>query len=491
MVLSRRWLYSCGILLALFIALFLSGCGSDTKLEQGYYKEIVVKANGELIGKHKLSEKEAKKAGLTYYVTMDETNKDQVKKVTSVYNCDITSNRTWNIEGELWDSQFASLVITPQDNGFMKYEFLDAGGQGKEGFWGAYTIRYRIDPESKRATVAYLYDKSGNNKVISMGNYLCAAQMQFGYDKENRLIKITPADESGNQVRAELIGGKGLSSVHIGYDEKKKDRIQSISWVNAGGNLVMGDNWAKEEFSYDDKGRVIAKSYFRENGRPKETGISGTVYASDVLSTRSLANTLTGIKECLVSGGAVTKYTYEGDNWYPSKISCFGIGGQSFGDQSEIRLEYDPFGNVNRYSVYGADGLPRKFMEGENITGLGLEYDDWGQISREIFYQGENKTAIHKWNGAYCRSVAEIQFTYDERGRVTSESYFDANGVPNGIYFADFGVNKTIHKIFIDYDTREIVCYSVNGDEIHRERMWYKYSHYMIGEFGNGISKTA
>lgn len=465
------------------MTLAFSGCGSDDgKLHDGYYREVVMQANGQFIGKGKLSESDAAKAGIAYKVEMNKDHKDQVAKITSVYGDKSIRTSLWKTEGGLWTGDFATVSVTPQENGYVKYEFFDAGGNPCTGFFWANSIRFKQDEKSKQTTAAYLYNANGENKIEGLHSI---SQLLFEYDKNGRLNKITAADENGNPQEAASLGGGNARALLIKYDQKKENQINELMWVNAGGNAAKGSYWASERFTYDEKGRITEKSYFGADGNPIDVQYTRGMLSLDggVESPSELRRICQEFKAECLEAGAVTKYTYEGDSIFPSQVDFLGKSGQSYGlgggsHISTIKAAYDDKGNVIKYSAYGSDGTARGLVG--KIDTIGLTYDERGNISKVIYYHGDNAAPLDYWKFRN-HNVAEIQYTYDDHGRMISESYYDANGSP-----ADLQIYGKIkyQKTTYSYDDKGLrkkeAMYAQDGTEISTDPLKAIYGKYKV-----------
>lgn len=473
-------------LLALFLLVLCCGCSmgaDDGKLHDGYYREIVMSANGEFLPKGKLSESEAKKAGLVYKVEMDQDKKDQVKKITAEYQGTSTRTAVWKTTEGLWQGTFASVAITPQDNGYVQYTFFDAGGEKCKGYFDAYSIRFKKDDKTNTVKAAYLYNKDGENK-IGEDKKTGISQLLFSYDKENHLNKIGMANQDGNTVKATSLKGGNATALQIDYDKEKKDRITAISWVNDGGNLVKGPQWAKETFTYDEKGRLTEKAYFGTDDNPVEvkysTELLKVIYS--VKDPNELLKGLMAVKACCVEGGAVTRYTYDKDATLPSTIGFFGKSDQSYGMSdsaiSELDLTYDAAGNVTKFSTRGADGNAKAFSD--SIDTVALAYDERGSIAKTQYYHGDNATSLQ--TGLFKgRSVAEIDYTFDDHGWVASESYFDASGAPTDVkIYGALAYQKMTFTRKDDGSVDKVVRYAQDGTEIAGDALSVVYGKYKL-----------
>jgi len=476
-----RRLVLCAVAVCLLLVCFGCAGGSDDgKLHEGFYRDMTMTANGTFLPQGKLSEKEAMNAGVVYKVEMDKEHKDQPSKITAMYKGKTVRTTVWKTAEGLWEGTFASVTITPQDNGYVQYAFLDAGGEKCAGFFNAYSIRFKTDEKTKNVTAAYLYNKDGENQ-LGKDKKISVSQLLFTYDQSQRLSKISTANQDGASVKATALYGGNATALQIDYDKEKKDRISAISWVNEGGNLVKGLNWAKETFSYDEKGRLIEKAHFGADDNPIDVKNSSRLTAIYSLNRPAhLLNGLMEARECAITGGAVTRYTYDKDATSPSSVTFIGKSGQNYAmagnEIAEIDFEYDAAGNVTKFSTRGADGNLKTFSG--NIDTVSLAYDDSGNIAKETYYHGDNETAL-KGQKFESGSVAEIAYTYDDRGRVTSEEYFDASGAPTDLkVFGSLKYHKTTYTYKDDGSVEKTQRFSQDGDEVPADGVSAVYGTY-------------
>ena len=179
-------------LLCLTSILLLSGCsGGSDELQAGYYGQMVMQPNGNFIGKDKIDDKKAATSGLVYKVEMNEQKK--LSKITAMYN-ERPIDIGWFDTRHYQYSNFAVVALEYQD-GYVKYNFKDASMQPVTGYYGAYSLRYKLN-EKQIPTIAYCYDKDGEQKENADG----FAQMLFTYDDTGALIKVGYANSSGERV---------------------------------------------------------------------------------------------------------------------------------------------------------------------------------------------------------------------------------------------------------------------------------------------------
>lgn len=475
-------IFLMSILCVMTLAFAGCGDGADGKLHDGYYREVIMQPNGEFIGKGKLSESDVAKTGIAYKVEMSKDNKDQVAKVTSVYGDQSIRTTLWKMKGELWIGNFATIAVTPQENGYIKYEFFDAGGNPCAGFFWANSIRFKQDEKSKQVTAAYLYNENGENKIEGLHSI---SQLLFEYDKNGRLNKITAADENGNPQEAANLGGGNARALLIKYDQKKEDQISELTWVNAGGNATKGMYWASEQFTYDEKGRITEKAYFGADGNPIDVQYTRGMLSYDggIETPGELQRICREFKAGCLEAGAVTKYTYNENSMFPSQIDFLGKSGQSYGLESRnhissVKAEYDEKGNVIKYSTYGSDGTAKALLG--KIDTIGLTYDGQGNISKVVYYHGDNATPLDYWKFRN-HNVSEIQYTYDDHGRVASASYYDANGSPTDLQiYGKIKYQKTTYSYDDNGYQKEEAMYAQDGTEISADPLKAIYGKYKI-----------
>lgn len=479
MVLKKERIRTLLFFLLVMLMLLTIGCGRSAtgdKIGNGFYRHLTMTPNGEFIVSDKISDSQAEKAGYAYHVEMDKEHKDQISKITYVYNKNTIRTGRWKNSIDIWNGKFAIVTIKAQDNGYTKYSFSDATGEPMPGFYGAYSIRFKRD-DKKRVTTAYLYNKEGENSLKKSGNKI--AQLFFQYDEDNRLSRVMPADGDGNPVNTQFLSGGNATALQITYDKNKKERISSISWINQGENLVKGAYWATESYTYDDKGRIIEKAHSGTDGNLVNVKYAKHMYAIPYMSPNSMSELLSIMKLGELSAGAKTKYFYEGDSRYPSKIAFFGKTDQNYGieglDVSEFSIQYDDIGNIVKIKAVGPDGVEKAMNC--NISSIAFTYNNEGMISKESYYHGENMTPYTLYSFENS-SVSQVEFEYDDKGHVSSKSYFDANGSPTGLKL--FGA-KLYTKVTYSTDENghsKVKYFTEDGTEVSSDPLDLIYGTY-------------
>lgn len=180
-----------------------------------------------------------------------------------------------------------------------------------------------------------------------------------------------------------------------------------------------------------------------------------------------------------LSAGAKTKYFYEGDSRYPSKIAFFGKTDQNYGieglDVSEFSIQYDDIGNIVKIKAVGPDGVEKAMNC--NISSIAFTYNNEGMISKESYYHGENMTPYTLYSFENS-SVSQVEFEYDDKGHVSSKSYFDANGSPTGLKL--FGA-KLYTKVTYSTDENghsKVKYFTEDGTEVSSDPLDLIYGTY-------------
>lgn len=494
MVLQKERIRTLLFFLLVMLMLLIIGCGrsaSGDKIGNGFYRHLTMTPNGEFIVSDKIPDSQAEKAGYAYHVEMDKEHKDQISKITYVYNKNTVRTGRWKNSIDIWNGEFAIVTIKVQDNGYTKYSFSDATGEPMTGFYGAYSIRFKRD-DKKRVTAAYLYNKEGENSLIKCSTMHAnkIAQLFFQYDENNRLSRVMTADENGNPVSAGFLSGGNATALQITYDKNKKEKISSISWINQGENLVKGANWATESYTYDEKGRIIEKAHSGTDGNLVDIKYAKNMYVIPYMYPNSMSEVLNIMKLGELAAGAKTKYFYEGDSQYPSRIAFFGKTDQNYGigafNVSEFSIQYDDIGNIVKFKAVGPDGM-EKAMDC-NISSIVFAYNNEGMISKESYYHGENMTpyTLYKFENS---SISQVEFEYDDKGNVISKSYFDANGSPTGLKFFGVKLYTKVRYLIDENGHKKEHYYADDGTEVSSDPLDLIYGTYKFIQT-NDFSKS-
>ena len=433
-------------ILGVFVSVVVGGCsfsflGSADELQPGYYKQIVMQPNGKFITKEKISEKQALSSGLVYKVEFNEQKK--LSKITAMIN-QLPIDKEWFDTTYSCYGSFAVIELEYQD-GYIKYRFKNAQMQPKAGYYGAYSLRYKLD-EKQNPTIVYFYNKDNEQKE----NFMGFAQMLFTYDDKGHLAKIGYANSAGERVTTKWKE----------YEKqlKYKNHNLPIEISNHGKNgelMLDSSNKVRTTYKYDGKDRVVEIRYFGTDGSLKERDLP--YFRMD----RALGG---------IGAGAITKYKYEGDKNEPIEISFYSRDEQPFGiktidNTATIKIKYGEKGEIKEYSYFGTDGLARAVDNsklGKNVVAVKQEIDDFGNIIKIAYYNKDNNLQAEK-DG----KTAVIKLKYDEKRQKIEESYFDTN--QDAVEKVMYGQQK-YHKTVMEYDDTgkitKTIYYDTSGKEI-------------------------
>ena len=433
-------------ILGLFVSVLVGGCsfsflGMEDELQAGYYKQIVMQPNGKFIGRDKISEKQALSSGLVYKVDFNEQKK--LSKITAMIN-QLPIDKQWFDTTYSCYGNFAVIELEYQE-GYIKYNFKNAQMQPKAGYYGAYSLRYKLD-ENQNPTIAYCYDKDSEQKE----NFIGFAQMLFTYDDKGRLAKIGYANSAGERVTTKW------KEYEKQFKYEKHSSPIEISNHGKNGELMLNIfNQARNTYKYDGKDRLIEIRHF---------GTDGSLIEND-LPYFQMNRVLGGI-----GAGAITKYKYEGDQKEPIEISFYGKDEQPFGiktidNTAIIKIKYGEKGEIKEYSYFGTDGLARAIDSaklGKNVVAIKQDIDDFGNIIKIAYYNKDNNLQVEKDGKA-----AIIKLKYDENRQKIEESYFDAS--QEAVEKVMYGQQK-YHKTVMEYDDAgkitKTIYYDTNSKEI-------------------------
>ena len=448
------------IFMILFCVIFTAGCGNDSAQDNnflnpknlefepltssGYYANLKMQPNGNFLVRNKLTENQVQNAGVVYNVEFNEQNK--LTKITAMQGGTPISVEWQDIFNQKF--QFSSVTIEYTNNQ-KRYNFRNSRMAAAPGYYNAYTIGYKIGDNEKNPPVAYLYDKEGNQS--NMGNGY--AQMFFTYDSDGNLIKIAFADDGGNRVT----NTNGEYELQIKYDKKFNVPVEISNFGKDGSLKVAANGIAKTIFKLDDKGRIVEVDHFGSDEMLKDK--NNVIF--------ELNKSLTS-----VSAAAITRYTYDGETDRVKKISFLGKDEQAegikdWGNISSLEFTYTPEGWISSISSFATDDSPipiAKNLFGDNVVKLEMERDNFGNLSKMIFYGRENNPVTSANLGA-----AERRYRYDEKRRETGQEYYGTGGDKIEINDKGFNYHGFTKEYNDDDEITAIIYYDKNANEVRRE----------------------
>ena len=447
------------LLSSLMVMLVVSGCGKSginesgisentakyVELTQpGYYKGCIMQPDGKFFVREKVADEKADTSGLVYKVEMNDKNKPA--KISTMYGGTVISHNWQDTKGQSFN--ISSVTMEYQD-GYVKYNFRNTRAAAKPGYYGAYAIRYKID-DNNRAKVAYFYNKEGEQAATSLGY----AQMIFSYQDNGQLAKVGYAGIDGNRVTTV----KKEYETRFSYD---KAHVLPVSITNYGKDesmMVDSSTIAKITYDYDAEDRVVEIRHYGADENLKEKKTSYFVPRTIMQNT--------------ISAGAITKYSYEGHNRAPSRISFLGkdeqpVGVKSWGNIATLVMKYNDLGNMIELASMGPDDSPVALdtkLLGDNIVKLACSYDDKGNLSRMAFY-GRDDTLVL----ADKLKAAESKFKHDEKRRETEKAYFGTGEEPVNITLNGHTYHRVVKEYNDDDEVIALVYYDMSDNEVARD----------------------
>ena len=263
--------------------------------------------------------------------------------------------------------------------------------------------------------------------------------------KNGQVEKVVCRDENGCQVLAYVYDIQNDVTNIIFKDEKGDAQFYSSAYYSSNGieDLYGGrSNIQRMVLKFDDKGRVIERTYKDSNSRP-------ITDANGAFSHRLSYD----------DNGRVTSVAHFDDNDH-LVADATGCAQRCF--------EYDATGNLIKVAMLDADNKPACDYQGRAV--VNLEYD--------------NGNMVHEWyTNAYGRPVARrvdgvygFRVTY-ENGYCTEYTGLDANGMPmlnnEGFAIARFELDpasgQDASQRFFDVKNNFVYGYQIEYDNLGRE----------------------
>jgi len=271
--------------------------------------------------------------------------------------------------------------------------------------------------DAKHATSEAWFDKDG--KAIANGNTYVAIRREF--------------DEAGNTLRETYHDAEGnLLACKAGYDEIQrefngKNQAVVIRYRLAGAPFLTGDKIAEIHRSYDDAGNVASESYYGTEGEPvlHRSGyhrIDRTWLDAKHATSEAWFDTEGNPKTLNDTYVRIVRAFDDRGNAFD--IVFFGPDGNTIACKAGYDEERAAFNEKNQkiYSEYYLDGAP--VLNTSNAARVDREYDEAGNVSREVFYGTAGEPVL-------CTDgYAQRTRVFDEKKRVILEKRFNTDGSP-------------------------------------------------------------
>ena len=312
------------------------------------------------------------------------------------------------------------IEIANANGGKTLLEYSTDGLKTKVTFPDSATIEYKydvlgrlIETKDKLGRVSKTeYDSFGRVSKVTTPN---GKFVEYKYDAVGNLIKIV--DEKGNELKTEH---NALGQATKKYDTL--DNLLSEKEYNALGlPTVIKDGTGRDvKFQYDSLNRLTQSTL------------------SDTISASALYDALGQITKITDPKGNDTTYEYdamgnptkETNPLGKSTTYSYDIYGRvttlTNPNQVAITYEYDAVGNINKLTFGGSDSITYSYDKLYNPTSI---KDGVGEIT----YEYDTLSRVTKRKDIFGN---ELQYAYDEIGRLTAITYPDGKKV-NYEYNAD------------------------------------------------------
>ena len=363
--------------------------------------------------------------------------------------------------------------------------YYDLNGQVGPNNGGYAILRYEYGADGRASKVWY-YDAEGQPALnTSIGAYGRA----YTYDDKGNIVRDVRMDAEGRLMAGSagwayadyawadskhktseryydeydkpyMVDGS-YSGVEREYDESFN--VTRVTYYDATGEVghnAEGEAIVVSEFN--DRGKVISRSYFAPDGSPElneKLGACSRSWEYDEKGNAVKLELYDADGALMVGASGWARLTYERDDQGRSVDErYFGADGEPValsGGYHRLAREYDPNGGVALIAYYDTDdkltaeargyAMLRREYDGENVVyeayygedgelmiyskvGAAVvtrELDDNGYILRESYFGTDGQAMTNS-----KKKCATVTYQRDEAGNATSESYFGVDGEP-------------------------------------------------------------
>ena len=307
-----------------------------------------------------------------------------------------------------------------EDGKPIRETYYDADGNIGPNKSGVITVETSYDAEGRITELRY-FDENGQPMVLAS---LGASIEQRTYDEYGNVCRTQLLDGE----RRPMIGSKGWAAAEYVFNETKH-RLSEAYYGTDGSLILVEGGYAKVTNIYDEAGNKISTTYYDTSGAPA-VNARGVATVNRVFGERKTVvyeeyRDAQG-NLCLDAdaGCAAVSRVLDGDGRIIGK-TYFGTDGNVFLNlkkkYASVRWEYDASGRIIAESYFGVEGEPIA-VGGRHI--LVRQYDKAGNVILEQQYDTEGAIITTSQNYATVRRV------YDNKKRIIEEQYYDAEGNP-------------------------------------------------------------
>ena len=447
-VFARQPLKKIGLFCLLIAMMLVAGCkfpwnGQDKGLDAGYYKQVYLLPHGQFVGIEKLKA-DAVSKGLVYKVEMDEMKR--VKDVTAVYN-DKPIDANWGLDIAGDTMRFAKVAISYDDSS-MTYSFLSANDKKVSWQAGVAAVRFtELNKQGLPGKAEYLNEDM--SPVINKGHNLTS---EFTYNDYDMLetMKLSGWLRSGEDLQLKFYYDQNffMHKLPVG-----------LEIMDADGRLRPGfGDVARIVWQYDKQNRLIKKQFLGVDGEPVNNNVSISKLVPEQYWNHY--ERFCASFDC----------TYDENNYFPIKITCYGADGELWKSNSTAsvvpqpiyKFSYNEAGDLVKVEAEDTEGHAAKLHP--NIYAIGYDYDDVGNLKECTFYGDDGKPALTD------EKYARMRWAFDTHRRITELSYFGVND--EKVNAAITGEDKVhyYHKFVAEWESdgrlSQILYYNANDKQI-------------------------
>jgi YD repeat-containing protein len=260
------------------------------------------------------------------------------------------------------------------------------------------------------ATYRYKYDARGN---IIEGTH---------YDTDGKPTVSRTGDETWRNVWNER--GNRIELAYFGFDGKPMYNKEQV---------------AKFKYAYDARGNEIERAFFGVDGQPilAPNGLAGFHRTFDARGNivKSVGFGLDGNPTIDTTKTAGWLKQFDARS-HLIELTYFGVDGKPALFQAGYagyRQEFDAHGNLVERTFLGTDGKPIE-VPGSGLASVSWTYDTRDYLTEESYFGIDGQPA----SSSGC---VRITYSYDDTGKQTGVTYWDAQGHPMQI---DIAVTQVI-----------------------------------------------
>lgn len=314
-------------------------------------------------------------------------------------------------------------VMYDSKGNVTQYSMIGAEGNPALSREGAGIIQYLYDEKSNRIQVDF---KDTKGKNVNQKNRGYSTEV-VTYDNRSNIIRREYHDMHGKPcvINAPYSDYNMFFSFSTGRYDERGNCIE-VAYYDASGKATKAMTYAFKYIQYDNLGRVIEEKYKQFDGK-------------------------------LAQGGnhhmAILRYKYNKNNNYVSEVLFYDTDSIL---QAHLYQNVEK-GHITRKEIRDKDNkLKSMYISGFTDIKYAIMTDslnEYGLNIKRSYYDEKRKL------GNIEEGIAILRNSYDQFGRITSQTVFDKNDKPV------CGITMKFHKISISYNEKGLVKKTAYFDE--------------------------